>query len=189
MSVLRVLGAGLLASVVAGCPPSKTPNGDPIETAPTAVSTAAASVTPSLTTTAAAPTAALKGGWTVHLSSEEQSINPEMFDTPEKRAKVFFDHAASVKDGRLQVEHKTLKKNWTLDNAAEAAELDQLMTSTDWKKMKMRTSLEEAQEGGTIFGFNVTVGATAVELKTGNLDAYKGLKRIVELLKKTAGVP
>ena len=177
---------------LAGCPDSKTPTGASSAVAPTdspaAATTEPAASSPASAASSDGPTAVLKGGWSVHVTSEAPSLNPDMFDTPEKRAKVFFNHTASVTDGQLVVEHKTLNKQWPAKQAV-AAELDALMTATSWKELKAKTAAEEPMEGGTKFHFIVTVGDDKVELSTGDLDAHAQLKKVVETLKAVSGVP
>jgi hypothetical protein len=101
---------------------------------------------------------------------------------------VFFDHTASVIDGAVVVRHGLLSRQWRADDSL-GQELDQLLTSTDWQKMKMRTSLEEAIPGGTIHHFTVTLGNDTVELATGNLKGYPELKTIADSLQSLSGMP
>jgi len=178
----------LLASLtLAGCPESKTPveNGPPPGTgAPPPATTTAP--TPATADPGPAPAAALKGGWTVHVTSRDPAVEAT---TPEDKAKALFDHFAEVKDGQVQVAHKTLSKSFTLADAQQATALDGVMTGTDWKKMKLRLSLEGAVAGGPIYNFAVDLGGEKVVLETGNPDGYPELKTIVAALKGAAGVP
>ena len=188
----------MMGLAMAGCPDSKTPaateqpeGGGGRPGAVTAAGTAAGTgASPSSSEQPGPrPTVALKGGWTVHVTSEARSVSPAAIDTPEKKAKVLFDHFAQVQEGRVQVEHKTLSKSWPLQDDQQAVALDRVMTSTDWDKMKLRCSFEGAIAGGTIFTFVVGLGDKQIELRTGNLDAYPELKTIVETLKSVAGMP
>jgi hypothetical protein len=135
------------------------------------------------------PTAALVGGWTIELTTVERGGKTAPPGTPADRAKRLFDHVATVEGGKVRVDQRTLGKHWLMEAGAEAALLEQAARTLDWQKMKLRTSLEEGQVGGTIYRFKVTVGADQHELATGNLEAYPELHKIVAVLKKTAGVP
>ncbi len=182
----------MVSLAMAGCPESKTPT----TTEPAAAGGGGPSAPPTGATAPAQPSnslpepaVALQGGWTVHVTSEAQSVTPDRVDTPEKKAKVLFDHFAQVQQGRVQVEHKTLGKSWPLQDDQKAMALDRVMTSTDWSKMQLRCSLEGAIAGGTIFTLAIDLGGKKVELRTGKLDAYPELKTIVETLQSVAGMP
>jgi hypothetical protein len=190
-------GAAMMVSLaLAGCPASQPPTA----TGPTAGGGAGpspATDTPIGTATAAGtasadqpgPGPSLQGGWTVHVTSQSQSVKPDAVDTPEKKAKLLFDHFAQVQEGRVEVEHKTLTKRYPLQDEQKAVALDDVMTGTDWDKMKLRCSLEGAIDGGTIFTLVIDVRGKKVELQTGKVDAYPELKTIVETLKGVAGMP
>ncbi|MBW2455072.1 MAG: hypothetical protein JRI68_11205 [Deltaproteobacteria bacterium] len=178
----------VLASLtLAGCPESKTP----VENGPSA-GTGAATTPPTAPTPpptsdpGPTPAVALKGGWTVHATSQDPAVKATM---PEEKAKALFDHYAEVREGKVQVEHKTLAKTWPLADDGKAVALDGVMTGTDWKKMKLRLSLEGAVAGGPIYTFVVDLGGEKVELQTGNPDGYPELKTILSTLKGVAGVP
>jgi hypothetical protein len=176
----------LVLTMGSGCKDSNTPAaGDPATTASAMSAVTAVPSEPSAT--ASAEPAGLRGGWTVHLRSEAPGLNPDLFDTPEKKAKVFFDHHAQVNDGRVEVKHGTLNQSWPMKDAAQA--FDTLMASTDWSALEQQLGKEGGSEGGTIFHFTIMHAGTKHELKTANLDAYPPLLEIVKTLKATAGVP
>jgi hypothetical protein len=179
----------MLLAMGSGCKDTAAPQD--AELPPVAVPTDSATemATPETTATtarASEPTG-LRGGWTVHLRSEAPGLNPDLFDTPEKRAKVFFDHRASVKEGRIQVEHKTLSKTWPMKDGAPS--FDALLAKTDWGTLATNLAAEKGSEGGTVFLFTITRGETKHELKTAELDAHPPLLEIVKALKATTGVP
>lgn len=188
----RLLIAMVLSMCASGCPESRTPDDGPDGTSAAAPVTVAAPRTAAVAPAAssgASTAASLEGGWTVEVTSKERSAGPAAAGTPAERAKRLFDHAATVEGGKVRVDQRTLGQHWLVGDAAQAVALERLVRALDWKKMKLRTSLEEAQAGGTIFSFKVTVGADRYELETGNLEAYPDLVQIVTTLKKTAGVP
>jgi len=168
-----------------GCPVTTTPPDGPGPNA-TAVTTTTAPATGTPTTTAG-PSSNLQGGWSVKVTSENRKTPPAA-DTPEAKAELFFDHTASVIDGAVMVRHGLLSREWRAGDAL-GVELDQLMTSTDWKKMKMRTSLEEAIPGGTIHHFTVSPGSDTMLLSTGNLAGYPVLKKIADSVQTLSGMP
>ena len=126
------------------------------------------------------------GNWTVHVVSDSPGLNPDSVDTPEARAKMFFDHHAHIDAGTLIVDQKTLKKTFT-GKADLARELDWLITNTNWDTV--RSTTEGETEGGTVFTFTIAASDGPIEIRTSNLDAHPELRRIVEILKETAGMP
>jgi len=112
-----------------------------------------------------------------------------VFDTPAKRAKVFFDHEARGDQGAVQVEHKILKQSKTISDASLAAELNKLVTTTDWQGLKRRTRNEEPSEGGTEFRFSVKVGDKSVDLRTSEVGQYPELVGLLDALKEATGAP
>jgi hypothetical protein len=178
-----------VASLLTGCTVVHTPpaDGSPPDGPAPATATAAPTGAPTATATTTTPPAALKGGWSVRLTSENPKTPPAA-DTPEAKAKVFFDHTASVVDGAVVVRHGLIGREWRAGDPL-GQELDQLMTSTDWKKMKLRTSLEEAIPSGTIHHFVVTLGTEKLEFATGNLKGYPELTKIADSLRSLSGMP
>jgi hypothetical protein len=112
-----------------------------------------------------------------------------MFDSPQKKAKVFFDHEARAVGGSVKVTQRTLAKEFPVKDSRAAADLDQLVRTLDWPAMKQRTAGEEPSEGATEFRFEVRLGDDEVKLQTTNLESYPELAKIVEALKSAAGVP
>ena len=169
----------LFASVVlvTGCPKRRPEPVDPTTTTATASATM-----PSLPT---APSSSLKGGWRVHVTSDDPSLNPAMFEG--KRAKIFFDHTASVKDGRVVVEPAELAPSDA--NVDDSQTLDDLLHETDWAALEKKTAAEEPSEGGTTFVFQIERGDTKHRLTTSNPADYPVLSKLLDLLKKTSGVP
>ncbi len=162
-------------ALLCGCPP-KTPEGGVPSVEPSATAAPSAS---------AEPEAALKGGWSIELTSASPGVDPALFDTPEKKAKAFYDHTAKVEGGRVQVDQRTLGKSQALDPAA-GKKLEDAVLAVDWKKLAVA---ESGQVGGTVFHFKVTVGGDTVEVKTGKLKDHPELKAIATLLKEAAGAP
>lgn len=192
--LVLLLGAGLSL----GCPSTPQPSTQPPEGgtgrasevptviggagAPSAAATAAASQ-------AAASTPAISGSWRVHVRSTSPAIDPAMFDTPDKQAKVFFDHEARASGGRLTVEHKTLKRDWPVKDAALATKLDGAVGTLDWAKLAETLSAEKPTEGATVFHFTVSRGETTVELSTARIEEHPRLVEIVQALQQVTGVP
>jgi hypothetical protein len=177
--------------VLLGCPSSPQEPTSPTE-APANATGAAAAASPQQSSTAATPKTSapvVEGTWTVLVTSSSPSINPAMFDSPEKKAKVFFDHEARAVGGRVKVTQRTLGKESPIKDSKVAADLDQLVRSLDWPAMKQRTASEEPSEGGTEFRFEVRLGDDEVKLRTTSLESYPELVKIVDGLKSAAGVP
>ena len=109
--------------------------------------------------------------------------------TPEKRAKVFFDHVVrpAAGDG-AQIEHPVLKKDWPVPGD-EAATLIKLVADTDWAAVKQRVAADESTEGGTVFQIIITRGAETFELQTAKIGNHPELKQIVSIVKQVSGVP
>jgi hypothetical protein len=185
----RLTFFGLLsvtAAMLMGCPESKIPeSGSP--TADTA--TVAPTATPTGTATATATAAALEGGWTLQVFSENPGINPAAFSKPAERAAMFYDHAAKVDGGRVLVEQKTLKKEFPLSDAAAAQKLEKAIKSTDWEAVKTRVKGDEAVDGGVYYVFTITVGDKKTEIETSLLPKHPELKALAEALKAASGVP
>ncbi|MBW2529280.1 MAG: hypothetical protein JRI23_34205 [Deltaproteobacteria bacterium] len=174
-----------------GCPSSPNePNHPPSDGSATATTSVAASTAaPTGTAEPPAQTQPVEGTWVVVVTSSSPSINPAMFDSPDKKAKVFFDHEAKAVGGKVEVTQRTLGKTVAVKDAALAAELDRLVRGVDWPAAKQRTGSEEPSEGGTQFRFEVRIGEALVELQTADLDSHPELVKIVHHLKKIAGVP
>lgn len=132
---------------------------------------------------------ALSDSWRIHVRSTSPAIDPAIFDTPDKQAKVFFDHEARSSGGRLTVEHKTLKRDWPVKDAALATKLDGVVGALDWAKLAETLSAEKPTEGATVFHFTVSRGETTVELSTARLEEHPRLLEIVQSLKQITGVP
>jgi hypothetical protein len=127
----------------------------------------------------------LKGGWTVVVTSESPDIPPEMFDTPEERAKVFFNHAASVEGDRVVVEHKTLGKRFDDEGSA----LDAVMATTDWGAVTASVAADRPSEGGTVFRFVISRGEERFDIATSRVEEHPELTKILDAVKAISGVP
>lgn len=177
--MMRQLSFLLASSLLLGCP-KKSP--EPVD--PTADTASAPMPTrPSPTTSATAST--LKGGWRVEVSSDDPSVNPAMFEG--KRAKIFFAHKASVKEGRVLVEHAELAPSTASTEDGET--LDALLHDTDWAALEKETAAEEPPEGGTTFVIQVERGESKHRITTSNPADYPALSKLLDLLKKTSGAP
>ena len=176
-----------VVTVPADAPPGDGPAPPATTAAPAAAPSGPATPPPTATTAPTAAPTPLQGGWSVRVTSENPKTPPAAA-TPEAKSKVFFDHTASVINGAVVVRHGLLSREWRAGDAM-GHDLDQLLTTTDWNKMKMRTSLEEAIPGGTIHHFTVTVGSDKVELATGNLKGYPELKKIADSVQTLSGMP
>jgi hypothetical protein len=174
---MRALSWLSIAGMVMGCPKANGPGDDPI--APATVEPTASAPAPS----SAAPEDRLRGGWTLQVSSDAAGLNPDAVDTPEARAKMFFDHRARVEGGVLVIDHGTLKDRWAAEMPL-AKELERLVLESDWDALAA-----EPSEGGTVFSFTVARGGVEKTVKTSNLDAHPELLRIVEIFKQVSGVP
>lgn len=186
--VVLLFGFGV---VLAGCPESKTPKPSSSSRA-----TAEISIAPDPSAPAPAPASAtavpklLSGRWTVWLRSDSPAINPDFFDTPEKKAKVLFDHEAGLDEGRIRVVHKTLQKDWLIKDEALAKELDALVRGTAWDEVKQRIAKEKPSEGATEFTLTVTLGEQSpLQLTTTDIDQHPELRRLKDILKDVAGMP
>jgi hypothetical protein len=165
-----------LLSLLAGCP---TPPPDERPAPSTIMPTPPPSPVP-------VKPARLQGGWTLSVTSESPDLPPEMFDTPEKRAKVFFDHAASVEGDRVVVEHKTLGKRFD----DEGSQLDALLTKTEWAKVDAAVKNDPPSEGGTVFHFTIAVGpGPRVEIVTSQVEKHPELTQLLDELKRITSVP
>jgi len=187
----RTMAMLTVCCVLLGCPSSPqeptSPTDAPADAPPSAAATAAQQ--PSATAAPHPSASAVEGTWTVLVTSSAPSINPAMFDSPGKKAKVFFDHEARAVGGHVKVTQRTLGKEFPVKDAKAATDLDQLVRSLDWPAMKRRTTSEEPSEGATEFRFEVRLGDDEVKLQTTNLESYPELAKIVEALKSAAGVP
>jgi hypothetical protein len=169
---MRGLFVWLVLIAALGCP--KQSDRDPIDEHPD----------PAALTGTADP--APSGKWSLRVISDAPGLNPDVEQTPEMRAKMFFDHSARIDGGKLIVDHGALKKSFT-GTPEHARELEYLMTNTNWDTVKRTTQNES--EGGTIFTFAIGASDGPIEIRTSNLDAHPELRRIVEILKETAGTP
>ncbi len=184
---MPILGFTVLG--LCGCPTKPTPPAEVVDGAGTAtVVTVASAPTDNPT---AAPTAeeVVMQPWLLRVRSDNPSLDPELFDTPEKRAKAFFDHEAKAEGGRIRVAHKSLERDWQIEEPKAAAELDRLVSSIDWAALAERVAAEEPSEGGTQFHFAFTRGERTVEIETTNVGAYPELPPILDALKAVTGAP
>jgi len=133
----------------------------------------------------ATPPSSLRGGWRAKVTSNDPSINLDMFEG--KRAKIFFDHTASVKHGQVVVEHAELAP--TSATADDAQTLDDLVHETDWAALENEAASEPPSEGGTTFVFEIQLGDTSLLITTSNPADYPALAKLLDLLKKTSGAP
>jgi hypothetical protein len=170
----------LIAASLCACPPPAVPDGAPsaalIEASPSATPEPSAS---------AAPAALLRGGWAIEVTSASPGVDPSLFDTPEKKAAAFYDHHATVADGKASVAQRTLGKTLVLD-ARAGRELEDAVLAVDWTKLAGATV---HQEGGTVFTFMATIGAEKFAVKVHKLKEHPELKAIAEALQRAAGVP
>jgi hypothetical protein len=134
------------------------------------------------------PTAKLKGGWTVYVTSDMRPLDAASVDTPEKRAKVLYDHEASVVDNHVVVAQKTLGKSFDAKESL-GVELDDVLTTADWDKIAVKTGLEEGIATGTIYKLVITRGDKKVEIATARVDKYPEVKKVVDTLRAIAGMP
>lgn len=180
----------IACSALLGCPASpQKPSHPPADAnAPPAAATPSAAVTPTASV-AASTSPSVEGMWRVTVTSSAPGINPALFDTPEKRAKLFFDHQAQATGGNIKVTQRSLGKEVAVKDPKVAVDLDKLVRSIDWAAVKQRTEAEEPTEGATQFKFEVVLGDQAVEMETTNLDDYPDLANVVGLLRLAAGVP
>lgn len=183
----------LMGSLLAGCPESKTPEGTTggVTPEPTKTPTTPATVSerpPPVPAPTTQTQPAIAGSWSVSVTSEPPGINPDMFDTPEKKAKVFFDHHAVAKGGKVTVKHNTLGTTSEVE-ADAAASLDTHMTGVDWEAVMKAAQKDGATEGGTVFEFSVTVGQASWKITTTNIEKHPDLMKVVDALKAATGKP
>jgi hypothetical protein len=180
----------MLCGLLAGCPDSKTPDATAGSgVAPQPITTEAPSVTPTADPVPDPPSqTAIAGGWTVAVTSESPGINPDMFDTPEKKAKVFYAHHAKAADGKVTVEHQILGKTSDVDAEAAAA-LDTHMNGADWESVMAAAQKDAPSEGGTVFKFAITVGKASWEITTSHLERHPDLMKVVDAVKAATGKP
>jgi hypothetical protein len=172
----------LVSALLLACPGGAAPPPDPAPTGGNVVPR------PEPQPEAPPPSAKLTGGWTVHVTSDQRPLDPASVDTPEKRAKVLYDHRATVADNRVTVEHKTLGKSFDAKESI-AVELDDVLTTADWEKIAVKTGLEEGIATGTIYTLVVTKGDKTFEIKTARADVYPEVKKVLDLLRAVAGAP
>lgn len=172
-----------------GCPSSPPePSHPPADAAPTAAADPDAPT--AVTATAAASSApTVEGTWRVVVTSAAPGLNPAMFDTPEKRARVLFDHEAKAAGGRIEVTQRTLKRRSPIKDDDAAAELDRLVRTVDWAALEKRVAAEEPSEGATEFRFEVSLGDETTAFRTTDLESHPDLVTIVETLRTVVGVP
>lgn len=182
------LGVIMLCGLLAGCPDSKTPESTgPTGGVPEPIATDAPTVTPTADPVPQ-PTAKTVGSWSVTVTSTAPGLNPDMFDSPEKKAKVFFDHHAVAADGKVTVEQRTLGK--TSEVAAEAAAaFDTHMQGVDWEAVMAAAKKDGGSEGGTQFKFSITVGEASWEITTSNIEKHPDLLKVVDAVKAATGKP
>jgi hypothetical protein len=183
----RAIFLAMLAIALIGCPPSNTPGpsgGSSVPPEP--ITTAAPTVTSTADPASKEPT--ITGNWSVHVTSEPPGINPDLLDTPEKKAKMLFDHLATAKGGKVVVEHKTLNETAEVDADAAAA-LDLHMTSVDWAAVMEAAKKDGATEGGTVFEFEIRVGDASWSITTTHLESHPELVKVVDAVKAATGRP